>query len=295
MPGFYGSQMYYGDSSPGEDWRARAGSEGSVWYNPNYDTNSVTAMTPTPQIGTGDLMYSSGMGPAGGMYSADAGVSPSGGQSIFDTAGAGYAGGMGTLGAVANPFAVNMTMNQFVNPYRESVIQNALGRSRDARNEDLNQVRGQAAQASAYGGARHGLVEAELMDRYSRNENEMLANMYQQGFDTRANLALQTLGQRAQAGQAMVGGAATGAGIGADALSRQQQSGLMQQQLMQRILSQGAGQTGTMLNYPSQALAQAMAGIQGNPLAGNVTRQESYTPGLFDYASFGAGLAGGGK
>lgn len=242
---------------------------------------------------TSNLMYSSGFqpqygSPTGGVQGAQQG-------NMFQQSAGAYGAGTQALQSVANPFAMQQTMNQFVNPYRESVINNALTRSRQERSQDLNMVRGQAAQAGAYGGARQGLVESELMSDYSQNENEMLARMLQQGFDTRSNLALNTLNQRAGAGSSLVNSAQTGMGLGQSATQMQQQAGGQQQMLLQRILSQAAGQTDTMTNYPIQALNTALAGVQGNPLSGNVTGRESYQPGMFDYLSFGAGLMGGGK
>lgn len=247
-----------------------------------------------PSYGAGDMMYSGG--PNMQTVGAGDGVNPgSPGGGVFGQSAAAYTTGTNTLTDVTNPYAVNQTMNQFINPYRNAVIDNALLRSRQERSKDLNMVRGQAAGASAYGGARHGLVEAELMDRYSQNENELLSRMLQEGFDTRANLALETLGQRASAGQGLINASGTGMDLGTTTAGMQERAGGQQQSLLQRILSQASGQTDTMINYPTTALGTALAGVQGNPLAGNATKTSSYNPGMFDYLSFGSGLMGGGK
>ena len=259
----------------------------------NSARGSQGAAATTTPVTPGDLMYDSGYNPP--TQSPSWGVTGSQPGNIFGQSAGAYGTGTQALSEVASPYAMPATMNQFINPYRNAVIDNALYRSREQQDISLNDVRGQAAQSSAYGGARQGLVEAELMDRFNQNDNELLARLLQQGFDTRSNLALNTLSQRANAGQALVGAGQTGLGMGQSINQGQGQAGMLQQQLMQMILGQASGQTETMLNYPVQALGTAISGVSGNPLAGNISGQQSYTPGIFDYMSMASGMMGGGK
>lgn len=217
------------------------------------------------------------------------------GQNIFGQASDAYTEGVGALSHVANPYAASMSMNQFMSPYRERVINDAVSRLRDRRSDDLNMVRGQAAQASAFGGARQGLVEAELIDRYGRNEDELASRLLQQGFDTSANLAFRNLDSMRGAGSALVGAAPTGVQMGQAALGMQASAGAQQQSFLQRLLDESTGNYQNYANYPQQSLSTALAGIQGNPLANASQTTEQYNPGLFDYLSFGAGVFGGGK
>jgi len=202
--------------------------------------------------------------------------------------------GVDTLSRVANPFAVNMTMNQFMNPYRASVIDNAVGRLEDARSRELNDIEGQAFGAKAFGGSRHGVVDAYTRDNYSRNRDELVSRLLQEGFDTTANLSLGALGQQESAGRGLVDASGSAFNLGQGALNMQQQAGGQIQNLVQNLLAQASGQTDAFINYPQTSLGTALAGVQGNPLAAQTTTTQSYNPGLFDYLSFGAGLVGSG-
>lgn len=216
-------------------------------------------------------------------------------QNVFDTSAQSYNKGVNILDMAANPYAVNMTMNQFLNPYRQQVINDSVSRLRDRRNLDLNMVQSQAADQGAFGGARHGLVESDLIDRYGRDEDELVSRLLQQGYDTSSNLALQRLGQQANIGGNLINAAPVGFSLGQGAMGMQAQAGMQQQQLMQDLLTQAGLQTEGYINYPQQSLATALSGIQGNPLAAQTYQKQRYNPGFFDYMSMGAGMLGGGK
>lgn len=299
----------------------------------------------------------------------------------------------GFAGSVGNQ-AVQQGMGQYMNPYQENVIDDMITRMRERRNEDLNMVRAQAAQSGAFGGARQGLVEAQLMDDYAQQENESIMQALQGGFDRAAalgqqqqqlqqaaaqgltgigaqelqrqsalgNLGLGAAGQTLNAGNALAnigqntgaqdlaragqlanigqvsndqrlqqaraqleGGIATqqqqlaaanllaqlggqigsrgttaagqlvnsaslGQQLGMNALQQQAASGAQVQALNQQLLNQATGQYDAYINYPQTALATALAGVQGNPLAAATNTTQTTSPGLFNYLSLGAGL-----
>lgn len=231
-----------------------------------------------------------GTSAAGYNASATGMTNPTGQPNVFDTAAGQYNTGVNNTNFAASAGAVPATMNQYLNPYQDQVIGDTLSRIRDRQMQDLNMVRGQAHQASAYGGARHGLVEAELMDRYNRNMYESAGQMAHQGFNTAAGFGqsriAQILGAAGQQGQQ----AQQGMQFGQQALGMQQQAGQQQRDFLQGLLDQATGQYDAYINYPQTALGTALAGVQGNPLAGNQTRTETYKPGTLDYLSLGAGL-----
>lgn len=88
------------------------------------------------------------------------------------------------------------SMNQFMNPYYDQVIDAAMGRLRDSRNENLLSIEDQAAASGAYGGGRHGLVESQLYDDYSQTAGELSSNLYQRQFDTALGAAHATEDRR---------------------------------------------------------------------------------------------------
>lgn len=177
---------------------------------------------------------------------------------------------------VGEPAAVR-SMNTYLNPYQTDVIDNMISRMRESRAEDLNMVGSQAAQAGAYGGARQGLVEAELMDRYNRNENEAIKTALQEGFNTSAGLGQNLLGIEQGAAGGLAGLGVTDinrAGMLADlgtTLQGQQQSaaqGLMQYGLGQQGQALGAGQalTGTGQGLMDRLLSAGIAGVNAAPV-----------------------------
>jgi len=227
------------------------------------------------------------------------GGSPMIGNNVFDTSSNAYTSGVRGMGFAMNPMAVPATMNQFLSPYLTQVVDDTVGRLRDRRDLDLNMVRGQAAQSGAFGGARQGLVEANLIEDYGRQEDETVARLLQSGFDSSAGLALDRIGQVAGIGSSMVGAAPVGFDLGERALNRQAQAGAQQRGMAQQLLDLASRQFGGFANYPQSSLNTALSGIMGNPLAaaGTTTGSQGVTrqPGLFDYLSLASGTFTAGK
>jgi hypothetical protein len=199
----------------------------------------------------------------------------------------------GTLANTVAPGAIAQSMNTYLNPYMNTVINDSVSRLRDRKAIDLNNVSANAQQSGAFGGSRHGVVEAELMDQYGRNEDEMVARMLQQGWDTSAGLATAEQGLMQSGAQGLMGLGQTAFGIGQQTNQAQMQAGTMQQQLLQAILGGASQQYDTYSNYPVKQLGTLLSAMNGNPLSGNVT--QSYKPGLFDYLSMATGTATAGK
>jgi hypothetical protein len=207
----------------------------------------------------------------------------------------------------AAPGALLRSMNTYMSPYISKVINDSVSRLRDRKAIDLNGVAANAMQGDAYGGSRHGVVEADLIDSYGRNEDELASRLLQQGFDTSAQLGAQELGfmQNAASGLTNIGNSYGGlgqissnigqtqVGVGRQLNADQMQSGTMQQQLLQAILGQASGQFDAYQNSPMDSVTKLLSAISGNPLAGNVS--QTYEPGMYDYLGMGAGVLSAGK
>lgn len=263
----------------------------------DYATNGFGTEAPTPA--PPPMITSPQMNPylpGGPLYNQAAStgdVTPGSTPNVFDVSGQAFNAGVGGLAHATNPLTPAMSMNAFINPYRQMVLSDALSRQRDDMAMNLNMVQSQAAQQGAFGGARHGLVEAELMDRYNRNAGELAARVMQQGFDTSANLGLQGMAQNRIAAQSLASMAPVGFNLGDQALTGQMRAGSQQQQMLQQILSMAAGGTEAFGAGPTGQLRTALLGAQGNPLAGRSQTTEQFNPGLLQYLQFGAGLMGG--
>ena len=149
----------------------------------------------------------------------------------------------------------------FMDPYQQSVTQEALKEVDRQAAMASNQLAGKAVQAGAFGGSRFGLQQSELarnaQDLKSRRIFEDLSRNYQQAQQT-ATAANQ---QRMQQGQAFgqlgqmtsgIGGAMAGLGAQTQALGQQDVSQLMGIGGMQQPL----GQTGLNTAYQNQLALQ---------------------------------------
>ena len=193
------------------------------------------------------------------------------------------------------------SMNQFVNPYYQDVISSTLGRMDDARRGTINRTGDAATAAGAFGGARHGLMEAQVNQDYLQDVQGYTADMNRQSFMDRYNMAIGSMGQgmqhnaqRSQGARDMAGLAGSYYGIGNDLNDRNAAQGQQQQDLLQQILSGGADQFNQFANSPYQMIDFINAAISGNPLTGAVTQTgtSTSTPGLFDWVSMAAQGAG---
>lgn len=198
-----------------------------------------------------------------------------------------------TLGNTVQPGAIANSMNSYMSPYISRVINDSTSRLRDRRDIDLNTIRGNATQGNAFGGSRHGLVEAETIDNYGRAEDELVARLLQGGFDTSAGLAVQEQGLMQSGANGLMNLGNTAFGMGQQVQQGQMQSGTTQQQLLQAILGGASGQFDQYTNAPMDGISKLLSAISGNPLAGNTTQR--YKPGLFDYLGMGAGVMSAGK
>ncbi len=211
-------------------------------------------------------------------------------QPFLDAAQASQAAALGTTGAGVQALGQMdfdpARAQAFMDPYQQSVTQEALKEIDRQAAMAGNQLAGKAVQAGAFGGSRFGLQQSELarsaQDLRSRRIFEDLSRNYQQA-QAAATAANQ---QRLQQGQTFgqlgqmtsgIGGAMAGLGAQTQALGQQDVNQLMgigglQQQLGQRQLDVGTANLAAMQNAPYQRLS-AGAGIMGQLLPGGAGTQ----------------------
>tara|TARA_R110002167_G_scaffold74809_1_gene209094 strand:- start:931 stop:1917 length:987 start_codon:yes stop_codon:yes gene_type:complete len=108
-------------------------------------------------------------------------------------------------GQTASRPIVRQTMNQYLNPYQDQVVNSTVDTMRDERNNQLNQVRAQAAQSGAFGGARQALIEDQVYDQSQENIGNAVGQLNQQGFTEAAQLGQNRISQMQQSGQGYAG------------------------------------------------------------------------------------------
>ena len=201
-------------------------------------------------------------------------------QPFLQAAQAAQTAGLGTIGAGAQTVAgaqfepTQQRIQQFMDPYQQSVTQEALKEIDRQQQIAENRLAGQAVRAGAFGGSRFGVAQSELArnaaDLRSRRIFEDLSRNFQQA-QAAARAANQ---QRLQAGQVFgqLGRATSGIGGAMAGLGAQQQAlqgrdvgqllgiGGLQQAQAQRQLDVNTANLAAIENAPFQQLS-AGAGI----------------------------------
>lgn len=230
------------------------------------------------------------------------------------------------------PQTIMSGISGYMNPYTQDVIDASM--SDIQRQTDLQQMTNAAtaSKSGAFGGSRHGVVEALTNSEGQRNMANTAAQLRSQGFNTAAGLAGQdinnimnseqfnaasanTAGQfnagaenawNAAKGQDWLARAAGIAGTGGQMSSlagqgfnfgqnidqQQMVQGTLQQQLAQSIMDKSSGQYQDFASQPQSILNMALQSLGMNPLNQENTTSGQYTPGWFDYLSLGAQVAG---
>lgn len=188
----------------------------------------------------------------------------------------------GTQAAMGMP-----NIGAFQNPFNEQVYDRSLAQLNRARQMTMNDVGAQATAANAFGGSRHGIVEAETNRGFADAAADMGANLNMQGFD-RALSAAQQQQQAQMAGAGQMGTLANlGFGFGQQLTQNLQQQGLQQQAIQQAIIDAARQQYGGMTGYPAYGVDLYSRVLGAAPYS--QTQTTSQSPGLLGI--LGAGLS----
>ena len=184
-------------------------------------------------------------------------------------------------------------MGAYQNPYENQVVQAAMQDVGQQAAMGLNQLRSNATQAGAFGGARHGIAEAEAMKGYQQQAMNTAAQMRQQGFNTALGASQSDLARQLGSAGQLAGLGQQSFGYGQNIQQQQLQQGGMQQQAMQAIIDAAKAQYGGYTQAPMNKLNLPLAALGQAPVP--QTTVNSKQPGLFDYltmaATAGAGMA----
>jgi hypothetical protein len=215
-------------------------------------------------------------------------------MSIFDQSAQNIGQAGATYGQMANGNPIAESMNAYINPWQNQVMNDVSGRMREDRDMQLGQVGDNADAAGAFGGSRHGIVEGEVYNNSQQNIGEMMNQMAQQGFNTAGQFAGQDRQLNMQGAQGLQNLGSQQFNMGNQLNSNMMNNGSMQQSMLQSILGGADQQYGQYMDSPNSALNVLLAAMTGSPMnnAGQTTSQ--YNPGTMDYAGLGLQLAGAG-
>jgi len=196
--------------------------------------------------------------------------------------------GQGTIASGMGP-----NIQAFQNPYTQQVIDRTQQDIERQRQMAMNTLGAQASQAGAFGGSRQGVAESLTNEAFARQAADTLAQQRQQGFNTALGAAQAQQGIGLQASGQLADISNLGFGRAMDITRQQQQQGLAMQALNQQIIDAAKAQYAGFTGAPERALQLPIAAVSaGNMGQGTQTGTTQQQPGLLNYLSVGASLAG---
>jgi hypothetical protein len=154
------------------------------------------------------------------------------------------------------------------NPYQQQVIDAAIGDLGRSRQIQQIQAGDRAAAASAFGGARHGILESEADRAYYDAVGRTTAGLRHQGFQTAADLGMTDRDYRTAIQQGLLGDQYQNLGL----LSG---IGGQQQALQQAGYSADYDQYGRAFDYPARQLGLLTSGVSFLPSQAGSTVSKS--------------------
>lgn len=220
------------------------------------------------------------------------------GGNVNQQAATGLQGAMGATGmglGYQAPTLAQTDLTAYQNPYQQQVIDNSINDMDRSRQMTMNQSGAQATSAGAFGGSRHGLVEAENNRNFMDRAGNLSAQLNQQGFNNAQNAAQFDINNNMQSQNMRMGAAGqlgnlsdqafqTGRTINSDLM----RNGGLQQALNQQIMDNGQAQFQGFTQAPQTALSLPLAALGATP-HGNTSTQ-TQEPGLFNMLSLGLGF-----
>lgn len=178
-------------------------------------------------------------------------------------------------GMTPEDYAAMTTAN--MSPFQSQVIDATLARAQRERDIARTGEQAEITRAGAFGNERRGVFEAERQAAFDIAQQQMIANLLQQGY-TQAQAATM-----AQLGQAQLA-----AGQAAEGFQR---IGGLEQATEQARLDALRGEFTREQELPYQQLAALVSAAGGIP-GGYSTQTETYRPGVLDYlTAFASGYS----
>lgn len=194
------------------------------------------------------------------------------------------------MGSAVDPSTM---IGRYMNPYEDGVVQNAIGDMSRQHQQIQNQGAAAAAGAGAFGGSRHGLLEAENNRNFMDRVGSVSGQLRQAGFTNAAQLGQGATNQMLQAGQSAQGLAGTQAGLGLQSANALAGVGQQQQGMNQARNDINYGDFLDQVNYPISALSLRQSAIGQTPM-GSIGRQPTQSNGMGAAAIGALGQIGAG-
>lgn len=161
--------------------------------DPNYQNYQSVGQNTTGQLN----QYNQAGGTASQQYNNAA----TGYQGYFNAANQGLntANQNNQAGQVSGPNYNSANIQNFMNPYQQNVIDQGVRQIGEGINSQRLNNQSRAAQAGAFGGARHGVVDAEAQKTGAQSLSDFVGTQLSQGFNQAVNQYNTNFGQGLQA------------------------------------------------------------------------------------------------
>lgn len=178
---------------------------------------------------------------------------------------------IGRAARMDDPMAIKSGMQSYMNPYERNVINRSMADMSRMINQQDADIGAGAANSGAFGGARHGLLEATVRSEGQKNLGDLAANLRHQGFNTAAQLSGQDIANSMMADQYNTGLQQQTKLANQGAVNAARSINTANQQQM-KTLNQGAVNTARQFNAGNQQQTRMM-----NQGAANAARQYNTT------------------
>lgn len=195
----------------------------------------------------------------------------------------------GAAGAIQDPGTAAIDQ---MNPFIDNVIGRTTQNMNDNADMQMRAIGDAASAADAFGGARHGLVEGQMLGDTNQAIGDMSAGMLNQGYNSAVDNVYRSAGMAGDLGQSYYN-------IGNNLMDRQQAQADRAYDVNQGVMDQAQGIYAG--NDLSNIWNQIQGGLTGNPLmgAGSTKGTSQVQPGFMTQlgtaAGIGGSLLGGGK
>ena len=189
----------------------------------------------------------------------------------------------------------NTDLSPYQNQYETGVIDAALGDLDRSRQMTQNNNASSASSAGAFGGSRHGLVEAETNRNFGQQASNLATSMRQQGFQNAQNMAQTDLNRAQDAGglnaQSRMQAALANQQAGLSAGQQNQQLNFARQQANQNSALSAARDSAGRAQQASQQMSQmglqsGLASQDANMRAALANQQANLQAGQFNAGNY---------
>jgi hypothetical protein len=194
----------------------------------------------------------------------------------------------------ANPGTIAEGMGAYRNPWENEVVARTADAIQRQTAMQQGQIGAMATGAGAFGGSRHGIVEAQTNAAAQRSIGDLSAQLRSQGFNTAAALAGSDLDRRLTGAGGLLGTAGSlGAlggqqfGMGQQVQANQRLDGLQLQAMNQQLLDDARAMFEQYVNQPQNLLALRTAAAGGSPLNAATSQTTTQKPGLLNFLGLG--------